>query len=163
MIRHLSIRFAKKDDCNFVTHAVKQLIQMGENLEELPEVENMDKCFEELISDPKHSAIFVAEDGGKKLGAAIVTFQNALHFGGKYAYLQELVIDPAARGLGVGSKMLKKIEQHAKENGMIALDLTQPPPTSQGDAERSKFYQKNGYEMGGVSRAKVFKKWFHGK
>ena len=163
MLRHLSIRFAKKEDCNFVTHAVRQLIQIGENLQELPHVDNMDKCFDDLINDPKHSVIFVAEENGKQVGAAIVTFQNALHFGGRYAYLQELVIDPSARGLGVGSKMLKKIEEHAKENGMIGVDLCQPPSYSKFDKERSQFYEKNGYELGGVSRAKFFKPWFKGK
>ena len=160
--RNLSIRTANISDKSFVTKSVLNLIQIGENLPRVPEVKGIDKCYDEMLNDPEHCAIFVAEDNstGKRLGAAIVTFQNALHLGGKYSYLQELVIDPSARGLGVGSKLLEKIEENAKSKGMIAVSLSQPPSTSKYDAERSKFYMKNGYESTCIARMKLFRPFF---
>lgn len=158
--RSLIIRHANQSDKKFVIDSILDLVKIGENLEKKPKIEGIDKKYDEMINDKKNCAIFIAEEENKKLGAVVVTFHKALHIAGKYADLEELVIDYSARGTGVGSKLLKYVEEDAKNRGMISVQLNQPPATSLFDKERSKFYEKNGYMDQNVSRVKFFKPWF---
>lgn len=158
--RPFTIRHANASDKPFVIDSILDLVKIGENLKSKPSIAGIDKKFDEMINDPKRCAIFIAEDNNKKLGAAVVTFHEALHMGGQYAYLEELIISYEARGTGVGSKLLKWIEEDAKQRGMMAVHLSQPPATSLYNTERNKFYEKNGYLDQNVSRVKFFKPWF---
>ena len=160
--RSLSIRQANATDKTFVTDSILELVKVGENLTKSPRIDGLGDTFDRMINDTKHYAIYVAEDTEKnvKLGAAVVSFHDALHMGGKYAYLEELVMSPSARGIGLGSKLLTHVEKEAKAKGMFAIGLSQPPSTSQYNEERSKFYVKNGYSNQSVSRVKFFKPFF---
>lgn len=150
----LNVRFATPKDQSFVTNAIRKLSMLVENMKEPPKVEGIEKTYNEMISNPNNSAILVAEEEGKQVGAAVLTFQHALHLGGKYCYLQELIIEGDKRSSGIGSTLLKKVEEISRAKGLKAIDLTQPPPDSNFHEQRTRFYTKNGFEMHGMSRFK---------
>lgn len=158
--RFISIRPANIKDQQFVTESIRELVKVGENLDKMPRIEGIEQTYEKMIEDTKHYAIYIAEDQNQKIGAAVLSIHDALHIGGKYAYLEELVISSSARGTGVGSKLLKWVEKEAQQKGLVAISLCQPPTTSQYNEERSRFYEKNGYLDQSISRVKFFKPWF---
>lgn len=158
--RLISIRPANINDQQFVTESIRELVKVGENLDKMPRIEGIEQTYEKMIEDTKHYAIYIAEDQNQKIGAAVLSIHDALHIGGKYAYLEEFVISSSARGTGVGSKFLKWIEKEAQQKGLVAISLCQPPTTSQYNEERSRFYEKNGYLDQSISRVKFFKPWF---
>ena len=116
MIRNFHVRHAKPSDCHFVTTAVRKLHQLVLKTKELPEIDGIDKCFHEAIKDPKKSVILIGEQDGKSVATALLTFQPAMHLGGEFSCLQELVVDTNARAAGIGSKMLKAIEKYTDGN-----------------------------------------------
>lgn len=162
--RHLNIRRAGADDCDFVVHLVGTLTQMVLKTKKMPINIGIREAYHEMLRDPYHYPIFIAEEKDKnnkviKLGTAVTSVQIMLHMGGPYLYVQELIVNDAARGKGVGAELLKFIEKYAKENGIFSIELTQPPNTTKYHEERTKFYTNQGFDLCGISRSKELKDW----
>lgn len=156
MLRHLSIRPARFSDGDFVKLQIKKLSILAEGFKKIPDIKGIDETWKKIIDDPSKSKVFIAEEKGKPVGAAVCSFTYQLHRGGEVLYIQELSVDESARELGVGKALLNEIEDYSKKNGIVAIDLTQPPPGSGYDEIRNKFYQKNGYNLTGMGRTKEF-------
>jgi len=65
-------------------------------------------------ADGAHSAI---------VGVASVTFVLSLEHGGLSAWLEELYVDPPARGHGIGTSLLRAARALASAHGAHAIDL----------------------------------------
>jgi ribosomal protein S18 acetylase RimI-like enzyme len=63
--------------------------------------------------------VWVAEEGGKVLGDAIVLFRR----GFESARLYSMVVNPAYRGRGIARRLLEAAEEGARERGAILLRL----------------------------------------
>jgi putative acetyltransferase len=95
----------------------------------------------ELFQSEKRSSYFVAEKDGVLLGGAGIYPTDALP-----AYTCELVkmyLAPAARGLGLGKKMIAKCLQTAADSGFRAVYLETMPELKQAVA----VYQKFGFHF----------------
>ena len=153
--RYLSIRKAKVTDCKFVGKMVGQINHIVFGSDKIPS--NFDSAFQTMLKEPKQYAIFVAEDKNKdnkiiQCGAAITTTQLMLMTCKPYLYIQDLVVDEAARGKGVGSALVQHIIQYCKSNNISFIDLVQPPDSDQFHEKRTKFYSDNGFVIGGRHR-----------
>ena len=98
------------------------------------------ETFENLISNERGSLV-VAEESGNVLGMASISFNLALRYNGEYCQLEELVVDPDARGKNVGGLLIEVTIRLAKirdckEYGLYILESTKQ---NQG------FYEKYGF------------------
>ena len=98
------------------------------------------ETFENLISNERGSLV-VAEESGNVLGMASISFNLALRYNGEYCQLEELVVDPDARGKNVGGLLIEETIRLAKirdckEYGLYMLESTKH---NQG------FYEKYGF------------------
>ena len=98
------------------------------------------ETFENLISNERGSLV-VAEESGNVLGMASISFNLALRYNGEYCQLEELVVDPDARGKNVGGLLIEETIRLAKirdckEYGLYILESTKQ---NQG------FYEKYGF------------------
>ena len=98
------------------------------------------EIFENLISNERGSLV-VAEESGNVLGMASISFNLALRYNGEYCQLEELVVDPDARGKNVGGLLIEETIRLAKirdckEYGLYILESTKH---NQG------FYEKYGF------------------
>ena len=98
------------------------------------------ETFEKLISNERGSLV-VAEESGNVLGMASISFNLALRYNGEYCQLEELVVDPDARGKNVGGLLIEETIRLAKirdckEYGLYILESTKQ---NQG------FYEKYGF------------------
>lgn len=84
--------------------------------------ENAYGTFEALLTQAR-GQIWVAESEGKVLGMATQSFNLALRYGGEYAQLEELVVDPAARGLKLGGRLLEAAIASARQRGCAEFGL----------------------------------------
>lgn len=156
MIRNLSVRVANKTDGKYVTLQVRKFYQLLNGLDEPPEVVGLNKTWNQIIEDPKYR-IFIAEDdrnGNKPCGVAVTTKSHSLHLGGEILLLQDLIVDTEFRSGGIGSSLLSAVEDYAQKNNIVSIELTQPPPNSEYDEIRNKFYEKHGYSLTGMGRCK---------
>jgi GNAT superfamily N-acetyltransferase len=67
--------------------------------------------------------LLVAVAHGAIVGVAAVTFVLSLEHGGLSAWLEELYVDPPARGHGIGASLLRAAQALASAHGAHAIDL----------------------------------------
>ena len=102
-------------------------------------------AFERLI-DAERGQILLAEDDGELLGLASVTYNLAMRFGGEYCQLEELVVEPSARGRKVGTLLVEETLHRATERGCAEIGTY---VVEQADDTR-RYYEKFGFESVGT-------------
>ena len=104
----------------------------------------------------KRGDLFVQEDGGEIVGAAIINqTQVDAYYGGPWQYAAEdnevmvlhtLVIDPAAKEQGCGQAFVKFYEDYARRSGSLCLRMD----TNAKNENARRFYKKLGYSEVGI-------------
>ena len=130
------VRLAKLEDQQRCSELLDVLAQVTSDPHEIFDSET----FELLISNERGSLV-VAEESGNVLGMASISFNLALRYNGEYCQLEELVVDPDARGKNVGGLLIEETIRLAtirgcKEFGLYILESTKH---NQG------FYEKYGF------------------
>jgi GNAT superfamily N-acetyltransferase len=85
--------------------------------------------------------VLVAEEGERVHGLASISFNLAMRYGGEYCQLEELVVDPAARGKNVGGMLMETVLDEARARGCVECGLYLLPTTAHNRA----FYEKYGF------------------
>ena len=85
---------------------------------------------------PPNGALLVARLRGEPIGCGAVKFH-----GDQPAELKRMWIAPSARGLGVGRRLLRALEQHARESGATVVRLE----TNRALREAIALYRRSGY------------------
>ena len=130
------VRLAKVEDQQRCSELLDVLAQVKSDPHEIFDSET----FELLISNERGSLV-VAEESGNVLGMASISFNLALRYNGEYCQLEELVVDPDARGKNVGGLLIEETIRLAKirgckEFGLYILESTKHNQT---------FYEKYGF------------------
>lgn len=95
----------------------------------------------DLVASPATDLFLATDDDGTILGTAtLVTFRIPT---GRRAWIEDVVVDDAARGLGVGGALTQAMVDRAQELGCSTVDLTSRP--SREAANR--LYQREGFEL----------------
>lgn len=118
-----------------------------------------DASFEALVAeivarflrrfDPKHERCWIAEQGGRRMGAVFVVRKSA-----RVAQLRLLHVERSARGQGLGGRLVDECIRFARERGYLTLALwTQ----SHLDAARH-LYQSRGFVLKDEEKHRSFGK-----
>ena len=75
------------------------------------------------LLDGERGLVLVADEAGALLGSAAVSFNLAMRYGGIYCQLEELIVDPAARGRNLGGRLLEAAISAAKAKGAAEFGL----------------------------------------
>src|SRR5438445_5432278 len=76
-----------------------------------------------VLRHPERGRLLVATVAGRPIGLAALSFVWPLEHGGRSAWLEELYVEPAARGRGLGTRLLHAALRIAAETGAVAVDL----------------------------------------
>lgn len=90
-----------------------------------------------------NSATWIAEEDGGLAGFAIVEWRRRR--GGISAYIQTLEVAPERRGHGVGSELLRRVEDSARTAQAVAIWLHVDAQNSQA----IQLYEAHGYDCAG--------------
>jgi GNAT superfamily N-acetyltransferase len=74
-------------------------------------------------------------------GLAVVTFRPNVWFDGPVALLDELYVEPAKRGQGLGGELLAAVEALGLERGAELLEIN----VDGEDVDARRFYERHGY------------------
>jgi GNAT superfamily N-acetyltransferase len=95
------------------------------------------------LQDDSHS-LYLAEDSDLALlGYAAVHWLPYLIFSGPEGYISELFVAEAARGQGVGTRLLEVVEAEARQRGCFRLSLTN---MRSRESYQRRFYNKQGWQ-----------------
>ena len=97
--------------------------------------------FLELLSSPSQHYI-CATANSKVIAFCSLMVKNSLYWHGPLGILEEMVVDEQYRRQGVGTKLLQRIMEIAKEAGCQAVSLDSDLHRSEAHA----FYEKHGFQ-----------------
>jgi ribosomal protein S18 acetylase RimI-like enzyme len=135
---NLRIRAATEQDCEAIHHLLQTLAAaVGET--------------DKLISEPRHireygfsdAPLFqalLAEKDGQAIGLCLYFYTFSTWLGTPGVYVQDLVIDPSARGLGIGRSLLAETAAIGRNRGANHLRLI----VYDDNTEAQQFYEKIG-------------------
>jgi ribosomal protein S18 acetylase RimI-like enzyme len=94
----------------------------------------------DIVQAPASDLFLATDDDGTVLGTAtLVTFLIPT---GRRAWIEDVVVDDAARGLGVGGALTRAMIDRAEELGCTTVDLTSRPTREAAN----RLYQREGFE-----------------
>jgi GNAT superfamily N-acetyltransferase len=139
MAGEVSIRRAEARDAPVLSELLSQLGYPA-SPSEIPE------RLSALASFPR-AAAFVAVNGyGEVVGLATTHIFPSIHDNGPVAWLTTLVVLEDARGAGIGSALVRHVEQWAVQNGAKRLSVT----SGMHRKATHEFYEKRDYENTGL-------------
>jgi len=99
--------------------------------------------------NPAREVCYIAERAGEPVGSVFIVAKSA-----RVAQLRMLIVDPAARGLGVGARLVAEAESFARAKGYTKIMLW----TNSVLLEARRLYQRAGYKLTGRERHSSFGK-----
>jgi GNAT superfamily N-acetyltransferase len=94
-----------------------------------------------IIDNPETGVILVARRDGLIVGMVNLLYTVSTALGARVALLEDMVVAPDARGMGVGSCLLQAAVEHVRLNGCRRITLL----TDQANEPAQRFYRKQGF------------------
>lgn len=91
----------------------------------------------QVTAELERGDVYVALDDGRIVGAARTKPQE------KDLYIDQLAVDPSRQGTGIGSWMLRHIDEVARARGLGGLSLN----TAEMAVANIRLYQRHGFEI----------------
>ena len=106
--------------------------------------------FDQLLQTQR-GTLLVAEEGDTLWGMASVSYNLAMRYEGEYCQLEELIVDPQARGKQVGKHLMEGVVQTARRRGCAGIGLYLIASTEHNRG----FYEQFGFEVVGSEMRQV--------
>lgn len=94
-----------------------------------------------IIGDPAVGTVLVARDGAEILAMVNLLFTVSTALGGRVAWLEDMVVAPAARDAGIGSALLQRAIAFAQQHGAQRITLL----TDRDNLAAQRFYAQQGF------------------
>ena len=96
-----------------------------------------DLSFSAALSDSPRTIVHVAEVDGHVAGYALTTINTLLYTNGPSAQLQEIVVDESLQTGGVGTSLVRAVEESCAQHGVTQLTVA--------SRRAGGFYDRLGY------------------
>ena len=106
-----------------------------------PDAAAQERGLRAIIENPRVGAILVVRDGCGIQGMVNLLFTVSTALGLPVALLEDMVIAPAARGSGTGSRLLEAAIAHARQRGCARITLL----TDADNSSAQRFYARHGF------------------
>lgn len=113
----------------------------GQEAEFVPNRETQERGLEAIVEHPHVGQIFVAALNGNVVGMVNVLYTVSTALGSRVALMEDMVVSPDARGLGIGSKLVEYAIAAAKAAGCSRIALL----TDKENIAAQRFYERHGF------------------
>ncbi len=107
-----------------------------------PDSARQQRGLELLLARGEYALVLVAERDGGVVGMCSAQVLISTAQGGEVALLEDVVVDPAHRGEGIGAALLDRVEQWGRERGISRLQLL----ADRSNTPALDFYQRRGWQ-----------------
>lgn len=135
----MSVRLATPADIPALLDLLRQLFAIEDEFGFDPVVQARGLAM--LIGEPDRAAVFCAGHAGRIAGMATAQLLVSTARGGPVATIEDVVVDAAARGTGLGRALLDAIEAWARAKGCLRLQLL----ADQNNAPALDFYAARSF------------------
>jgi GNAT superfamily N-acetyltransferase len=109
-----------------------------------PNDDGLRVMFETLITEPSQGTVFIARDDGRAVGFATLDWKWSSLKAARLGYLEDLYVEPEARGRGIADALIEACVARCRERGMSALQWLTAPDNHRAQ----KVYNRTGAEAG---------------
>lgn len=107
----------------------------------VPDMEAQRRGLGLIVAQPEIGEILVARAAGRIIGMVSLLYTVSTALGGRVALLEDMVVRPEARGLGLGAALLEQAIALARCEGCLRITLL-----TDGDNEAAqRFYRRRGF------------------
>jgi len=135
------IRPARDSDLPALIALLHQL-SLGEAREDPSAITAYETAFAAIDADERQSLLVATVDGRVVGTAAFVIVPNLSHVGRPYAVVENVVVDSAVRGKGIGEALMRRAIELAREAGCYKLALT----SNRRRTDAHRFYEHLGFK-----------------
>jgi GNAT superfamily N-acetyltransferase len=135
----LIIETATLDDINALCDLLT--ILFSQEAEFKPDRQAQQTGLQAIISNPELGIILLARHNDKVVGMVSLLFSISTALGGRVAILEDMVVLPDKRGVGIGSALLNAAISTARDSGCQRITLL----TDSDNAIARGFYEKHGF------------------
>jgi ribosomal protein S18 acetylase RimI-like enzyme len=128
----MTIRLATQDDVTQIVRLVNAAYATYLDRMERPPA----PMLADYVTLIAHGEVYVLESGAEIAGVLVIEEQN------RALFIENVAVDPACQGQGLGRKLMAFAEERAREYGLRELRLY----TNEVMVENLAFYQKLGFE-----------------
>ena len=136
----IAIRQASRADITALVGLLQQLFSIEQDFQPDP---NKQYCGLELLLESDLAQVFVAECGNRIVGMLTVQILISTAQGGPVGLVEDVVVDAASRGQGIGGVLLEHLRQWSQQQGLSRLQLL----ADRGNVRALEFYQKQGWML----------------
>lgn len=98
-------------------------------------------AFAALLADDRLGKVWLIQAGAQDVGYVVVTFCYSMEFGGPNAFVDDLFIQSAFRGAGLGTAALAEVRTLCVNRGVRALHLE----TGRDNTAAQALYRRAGF------------------
>jgi GNAT superfamily N-acetyltransferase len=120
----IEIRPARADEVEELLPLMRAYCEFYESL---PSDDGLRQMLATLIADPSQGAVFIARDGDGAVGVATLDWKWSSLKGARMGYLEDLFVDPEARGRGIADALIEICAERCRELGMPAMQWATAP------------------------------------
>ena len=125
-------------------HELRELLDLYKYLNkddpDLVEDAELKKLWQEILEDPSQHYLVVEVDGKLVSTCVMIIIKNLTRSASPYAIIESVVTYPDYRKRGIGTRLLKKAQEIAREKGCYKIMLLT------GRKEAIPFYENAGFE-----------------
>lgn len=99
------------------------------------------RILDELTDPNAYGFLHVIEDRGETVGYLLISWGYSAEHGGPFLLLDELYVEPASRGRGLGKVALELVAQLGRERGASVIKLE----VSDHNPEAARLYLRSGF------------------
>jgi ribosomal protein S18 acetylase RimI-like enzyme len=145
----IEIREARPEDLEAIALLLDQLKEVTA-LHGPVERATVKNSYKTMLHSPEFYRSYLAVEGQRIVGlVSLVLYKTLLHAGGT-ALINELVVSEAARGRGVGRRLVQKAMAVAREQGMDEIEVG----TETDNVIARRFYRPVGFDQEYVLRGR---------
>jgi len=95
----------------------------------------------QILENPQSGQILVLRQNDRILGMVNLLYTVSTALGGRVALLEDMVIEPAQRNRGAGTRLLGDAIEHARRSGCLRITLL----TDDDNIDAQRFYRRQGF------------------
>lgn len=133
------IRSAVAADISALVGLLQQLFSLETDF--VPDAQKQRRGLELLLQRPQQAVVLVALHDDEIVGMCSVQILISTAEGGEVALVEDVVVDAAWRGEGVGSALLEALQRWGQERGLSRLQLL----ADRGNTSALDFYYRRGW------------------